>query len=688
MTKKLTYKLLYSTFQYHTDPNNSQEWRATGQVYAIDESHRNAAIIDIPKSKIYFISLLDSEREADFTARLADLASTSNASESSIKSALQIGGANEIHAYYDTISISKEGAYKDALADNPDINTDVNDFANFISQLAATSAATSANTRTIKSAETATPLIYAADPQLIDFNASDDMRSYNGLMQQVTIIVNQSWLNNTFSEINAEQANGITIELDDDIVNLMNKNSNGFYVNLSDESFSYGSGANEVSLDAKTAKFITKDDSYYINLNINSNIISATGTKYNDYLIGDSNINYFEPGNGADVVFGGGYPDPNSIEFEILEDWFTGFVNCDENYQYRDRVSYWLESGKGIVVAGSTYAADSGERGALLEVKDPSGSIDKLYDIDNLIGSCMDDKFTGITNSYQDKFLIEFSGYAGNDTIDGKNTTLISYAYDPGGVTVNLSKSTYPNINGLKVKSESAVDGFGFIDTVKNIAGVRGSEFDDEIILSDKSDFAFGGDGNDVIYGNRGNDFIVGGMGNDIIIPGKGLDVIFGDWMLNLDPDSSLFYDSNPIIFQDTVKFISPLDSNSKSLTTLEGDFVGDIILDFSTIVDLSAIDANSKLRGNQAFFIGGDEFHNLPGELIFKSAILDLTNEFFSDWGSYFDPIGNMYFSEEFRGEGTLILGDLQGDGVADLSIFTVDSFDPWWADPPKIIF
>lgn len=65
-------------------------------------------------------------------------------------------------------------------------------------------------------------------------------------------------------------------------------------------------------------------------------------------------------------------------------------------------------------------------------------------------------------------------------------------------------------------------------------------------------------------------------------------------------------------------------------------------ILDFSTArgdkIDVSKIDANNKLVGNQAFsFIGDQAFHNTAGELRFSQRLLQ---------------------------------GDLNGDGKADFEI------------------
>jgi Ca2+-binding RTX toxin-like protein len=79
------------------------------------------------------------------------------------------------------------------------------------------------------------------------------------------------------------------------------------------------------------------------------------------------------------------------------------------------------------------------------------------------------------------------------------------------------------------------------------------------------------------------------------------------------------------------------------------GKIVGkaDVIADFSVaegdVIDLSAWDANTKKNGNQSFvFIDDQGFHNKAGEL-----------------RAFVDSNGD-----------TLVLGDTNGDGRADLAI------------------
>ena len=89
-------------------------------------------------------------------------------------------------------------------------------------------------------------------------------------------------------------------------------------------------------------------------------------------------------------------------------------------------------------------------------------------------------------------FLI---GFAGNDFIDGESgNDVLRYDLDAEyggilGVEVNLAQQT-------------AIDGFGDVDTVKNIYEVRGTQFNDTMLGGDGEDRLIGGDGDDVLYGD------------------------------------------------------------------------------------------------------------------------------------------------------------------------------------------
>ncbi len=197
-------------------------------------------------------------------------------------------------------------------------------------------------------------------------------------------------------------------------------------------------------------------------------------------------------------------------------------------------------------------------------------------------------------------------GYAGNDILDGgegndllvggagadrliggNGTDTASYAGATAGVTASLVK---PTINTGDAKG----------DTYSSIENLTGSSHADRLTGDAKANVINGGAGNDQLIGGSGFDDLYGGAGSD------------------------------RFIFQ-TAKELG----TSKTAT--------DTIFDFSQkekdLIDFSAIDANLKKAGDQAFtFIGTAKFSNSAGELRYEKTNAD-----------------------------TYVYGDLNGDSKAD---------------------
>src|SRR5215831_16303634 len=100
--------------------------------------------------------------------------------------------------------------------------------------------------------------------------------------------------------------------------------------------------------------------------------------------------------------------------------------------------------------------------------------------------------------------------------------------------------------------------------------------------------------GDDVILGSAGNDTLSGGGGNDTLTGGAGSDQLSGGAGADLFVYTALADSKGTNI--DTIT----------DFQSLEGDRI-----------DLSAIDANSKVAGDQAFaWISDSAFHRIAGEL------------------------------------------------------------------------
>jgi Ca2+-binding RTX toxin-like protein len=193
------------------------------------------------------------------------------------------------------------------------------------------------------------------------------------------------------------------------------------------------------------------------------------------------------------------------------------------------------------------------------------------------------------------------AGGAGNDTyyVDNVGDTVTENASEGTDVVYSsVSFTLGANVEKMILSGSAAIDGTG--NALVNV--IRGNDVANTIS---------GLDGNDTLYGNGGADTLIGGAGIDHMTGGTGND---------------LFVFAN-------------------------GDFGGvntataDEIVDFTSgqdKIDLSQVDANSLLGGDQAFaFIGTAAFSNTAGELRY----------------------------EQISGD-TYLTGDTNGDGTPDFMI------------------
>ena len=175
------------------------------------------------------------------------------------------------------------------------------------------------------------------------------------------------------------------------------------------------------------------------------------------------------------------------------------------------------------------------------------GGKDTLKSIENVIGSNYADTLLGNGGDNT------IEGGKGNDKLDGRGAfDFASYATSEAGVTVSLA-----------VTGQQDTHGAG-LDTLKNFEGLIGSDFNDTLTGDDNANTLKGGNGDDILNGGAGPDVIIGGFGTDQLTGGPGGDT-----------------------------FVFP-----KLETTV--DLIKDIAS--ADIIDLSGIDANLNLDGDQAF--------------------------------------------------------------------------------------
>jgi Ca2+-binding RTX toxin-like protein len=180
-------------------------------------------------------------------------------------------------------------------------------------------------------------------------------------------------------------------------------------------------------------------------------------------------------------------------------------------------------------------------------------------------------------------------GGAGNDVMDGGagGSDTVDYADATAGVTVSLAVSAAQAMGG------------GGADTIANMENLVGSNFNDTLT---------GSTGANTIGGGGGRDTMTGGGGND------------------------------------RFRLFAVSDTGATSATS-------DVITDFNTgdRIDLSLIDANTTLAGNDAFSATiVAAFTHVAGQLQFTT---------------FADPLAA-------GGVSGLLSGDVNGDGTADFVI------------------
>lgn len=132
------------------------------------------------------------------------------------------------------------------------------------------------------------------------------------------------------------------------------------------------------------------------------------------------------------------------------------------------------------------------------------------------------------------------------------------------------------------------------------------------------------GDGHDTVLSGSGSDILWGGSGNDLITGGVGVDLMYGD----AGADRFIF----------TALADAPMSGLDRVMDFAKG----------SDKIDLSLIDAVSTLAGNDAFhFNAARPFFASAGDLNITTNLL-----------------------------GTVVEGDVNGDGLSDFRILVVGNY------------
>ncbi|HEX5185198.1 MAG TPA: calcium-binding protein [Allosphingosinicella sp.] len=279
-----------------------------------------------------------------------------------------------------------------------------------------------------------------------------------------------------------------------------------------------------------------------------------------------------------------------------------------------------VAAGKTLTVNASTLAA--GENLTFNGSAETDGSF-------FIYGGAGTDHLTG--GSQADVFFFAEGRYNAGDTVVGGagNDVLVLRGDYAGADAVHFASDAFSGIETVTLMSAHDTRFFSggarySYDVTTNDNNVQAGQtmtFNGGGLQSDET-LHFNGaaetNGNFSIFGGAGADTIIGGAGTDLIYGGLGADSLTGGGG------------------NDTFQYKAVAESTIASHDTIQDFTVGDKI-------DLSAIDANTSLGGNQAFtFVNGGAFTHHAGELIAVS-----------------NGGGNWTVS-----------ADVNGDGVADLQI------------------
>ncbi|MBD2679031.1 MULTISPECIES: calcium-binding protein [Nostoc] len=317
-------------------------------------------------------------------------------------------------------------------------------------------------------------------------------------------------------------------------------------------------------------------------INGNSGNNSLSGLGGNDTIFGGNGNDTLNGGTGADRLDGGDNNDlyivdnVGDIATEVFGDALGGIDTVQAS------VSYTLSANlENLTLTGSGSINGTGNfRGNVINGNSAGNSLSGLDGNDTINGGGGADSTNGGNGNDRiiDSDFVNFdfhNGGAGVDTIDYSGVDFSS------AVVINLATGlTTVNVGG------------GNSETILNFENVEGSQGGETII---------GSSGNNVLDGNGGNDTIRGGAGRDTLIGGLGNDVF----------DFDFLSDSQPGVLRDVISgFVG------------NGSGTGDRI-------DLSTIDANPFLAGNQAFsFIGSGAFTTV-GQLRYSGGILRANTDF-----------------------------------------------------------
>ncbi len=250
-----------------------------------------------------------------------------------------------------------------------------------------------------------------------------------------------------------------------------------------------------------SSQTLVKTEQYNDNHALN---IALAGTSGNDTLIGGNGNDTLSGGAGNDMLLGGAGAD--TLIGGAGNDTLDGGVALDNlrGSDWNFTTYNYATAGVNINMSGIT---GKGSTGSGTASGDASVGVDTLMNISLIQGSNFNDTITGSSALYFE----QFEGGAGNDilnggaitdTLNGDNDNRVTYHNAAGaGVTVDFLAGTAVGAAGSNVGN----------DTLVNFNQVRGSDFNDTLLGSNRTDLT------EQFEGRGGDDYIDGRGGFDVV---------------------------------------------------------------------------------------------------------------------------------------------------------------------------
>jgi Ca2+-binding RTX toxin-like protein len=254
----------------------------------------------------------------------------------------------------------------------------------------------------------------------------------------------------------------------------------------------------------------------YGNTDTLKNLENIIGSEFADILIGNTSNNYIQGIAGNDLLIGNAGNDTLDGGSDI------------------DTASYRRDPMRAVVNLEQNTANDG------------FSNTDKLFNIENVVGSTFNDEITGdakantITSGDGNDLIF---GRNGNDSIygeTGNDSIFAEVGYDliVGGKDADTldggaGDDTASYFNSKTGVAVSLLTGKGWLgdakgDTLTQIENLIGSEFIDTLIGDNGNNRIDGLAGTDIIDGGLGNDTIDGGFDRDRILGSAGNDLLYG----------------------------------------------------------------------------------------------------------------------------------------------------------------